>query len=111
MALINEYLSVDYQDESKLNIATIGIKLLIKMYEEKNVTWNPSIQRDYFNELLSNMQGKGIFDVNKNKDVIHQSFALFVLHKDKDEIEKLEAALISNTICEFRFAFGLWGLS
>lgn len=109
MALINEYLSVDYQDESKLNIATIGIKLLIKMYEEKNVTWNPSIQRDYFNELLSNMQGKGIFDVNKNKDVIHQSFALFVLHKDKDEIEKLEAALISNTICEFRFAFGLWG--
>lgn len=109
VALINEYLSIDYQGESRLDVATIGIKLLIKMYEEKKITWNPSTQRDYFNELLSNMQGKGTFDVRKNKDVIHQSFALFVLHKEKDEIEKLEAALISNTICEFRFAFGLWG--
>lgn len=109
MALVNEYLSIDYQHESRLDVATIGIKLLIKMYEEKNVTWNPSTQRDYFNELLSNMQGKGTFDVQKNKDIVHQSFALFVLHKEKDEIEKLEAALISNSVCEFRFAFGLWG--
>ena len=109
MAIINEYLSVDFQNESRLEIATLGIKLLIKMYEEKDIKWNPSSQRDYFNELLANMQGKGTFDVKKNKDVVHQSFALFILHKEKDEIEKLEAALISNTIYEFRFAFGLWG--
>lgn len=109
MALINEFISFDLQNESRLDIATSGIKLLIRMYEEKNIPWNPSPQRDFFNGLLANMQGKGAFNANNSNDFIHQSFALFVLHKEKDELEKLEATLIANTICEYRFAFGLWG--
>ncbi len=109
MALINEFISFDLQNESRLDIATAGIKLLIRMYEDKNIPWNPSPQRDFFNGLLANMQGKGVFNVNNSKDIVHQSFALFVLHKEKDELEKLEAALIANTIYEYRFAFGLWG--
>lgn len=109
MALINEFISFDLQNESRLDIATAGIKLLIRMYEEKNIPWNPSPQRDFFNGLLANMQGKGVFNVNNSNDIVHQSFALFVLHKEKDELEKLEAALIANTIYEYRFAFGLWG--
>ncbi len=79
------------------------------MYEEKNIPWNPSPQRDFFNGLLANMQGKGVFNVNNSNDIVHQSFALFVLHKEKDELEKLETMLISNMICEYRFAYGLWG--
>ncbi|MDR2811148.1 MAG: hypothetical protein LBB84_11445, partial [Tannerellaceae bacterium] len=108
MALINDYLDIDYQQEPKLEIAIRGIKILIQMFEETNHLWDKSPQRIYFNKLLSHIQGKDTFNVSEGDDIKRQSFASFVLHKDN--IENLETALISNLISEYRFAFGLWGV-
>jgi hypothetical protein len=105
--LINEFVSIDYQKESKINIAVRGTTLLKKMHEDNILNWENSQDRTYYNELLANLQGKGGFDVLKMDNIIRQSFALFVLYKD--DIEKIETALISNLISEYRFAFGLWG--
>lgn len=107
ISLVNEFLSNDFQGETKVDIAVRGITIFKELLKENNRTWEDSSQRTYFNEMLANLQGKGSFDVSKDNNLIRQSFALFVLNKD--DIDKLESALISNIIPEYRYAFGLWG--
>jgi hypothetical protein len=106
-ALINEFLSLDCQNESKLDIAVRGINILIKMFEDGNRDWKGSQQQTYYNTLLANIQGKDSFNVSDDNNIVRQSFALFVLYKE--DIEKIENSLVDNLIPEFSYAFGLWG--
>jgi predicted MPP superfamily phosphohydrolase len=107
VSLINDYLSFCDTEETQTNIALKAGKILSQMYNEKNEKWDDSKTRKYINSLLANLQGRGDFSVLDHDDIFLRSLSIFV--QSKNEIDRIEKALIDNLIPDFHFAFGLWG--
>ncbi len=89
--------------EEKINLA-FRIGDILKEYISN---WENSLERDYFNNLMDNIENYQPFDLKSHPSILLQSIALFI--QKGEEVEKLIDNLNKNQLSDYRIALGLWG--
>lgn len=91
-------------DEARFNVAFEGGKAIKTLMGSE---WENSSNQTYINDLLNNVKSGSPFEFNSSSSLALKSFAAFV--QKGDDLDKLESFLVDQGICDFRYAFALWG--
>lgn len=106
--IVNEIIDFPIYNEQDFKVEKVELAYKIgNALKDYFNHWESSLERDYFNGLMDNIESFQPFDIKSHNSILLQSIAVFIL-KGEDP-EKLLSSLQKNNISDFRIAFGLWG--